>query len=795
MDFSTYISHLEADAGYRGQIVHREEIPARSPRYSSPIEALNPTLDLHLAAQGITRLYSHQARALDSVRSGRHVMIVTAAASGKTLCYNLPAIEAVLGDPRSRAIYLYPTKALAQDQLGKLNDFGLFPTVRFATYDGDTPKPDRAYIRKGAHLVLTNPDMVHVGILPNHTMWAQFFANLRFIVIDEIHSYRGVFGAHVAQVVRRLRRLSAHYDANPQIIACSATIANPAGLMHALTGVEPTVIEDDGAPRAKRHFVFWNPPLVGDAGDRRSAHVEATALFTDLVAHDIRTLTFAKARKSAELILKYARETFNTTNPPLAAQVMSYRAGYTAEERRRIERGLFDGDLMGVTTTNALELGVDVGGLDATVLTGYPGTIASAWQQAGRSGRAGGEALSIMIALDNPLDQFLMRHPEYFFGKPSEQAIVNAHNPRILRSHLACAAHEFPLSEFDSKWFGPEMERLLPDMVAERELVERGGRWYYRGEGSPAARTNIRSASSESYEIRDVSRPAAEGRRILPPPLIAPDGMGRLMGSAEDTRVFHTLHPGAIYLHQGDTFLVQELDAKQHIAWVAPSDANYYTEPRDVTSITILEQKETRPLGPAEAFFGEVVVSNQVVGYRCKQLYKDNVLDIVDLDLPEQVFETEAFWFTVPAALVADLAAKGLDLGGSIHAAEHACIGMMPLLATCDRWDLGGVSYPHYPDTGMATVFIYDGHPGGVGIAESTYHRLTELLTTTQQMIAECPCEDGCPSCIQSPKCGNNNEPLDKRGAAFLLEEILKLAPPSALEATAPPVESVIITR
>jgi len=791
MDFSPYIAHLELDPDYRGQIAHREIVPPRGPSYASPIEPLNPTLDLRLAAQGITRLYTHQARALDAARGGEHVMVVTATASGKTLCYNLPAIEAVLMDPRSRALYLYPTKALAQDQLGKLNDFGLFPTVRFATYDGDTPKPDRAYIRKGAHLVLTNPDMVHVGILPNHTMWAQFLANLRYVVIDEIHSYRGVFGAHVAEVIRRLRRLAAQYGADPRIIACSATIANPAELMHALTGVHPTVIEEDGAPRAKRHFLFWNPPLVGQAGERRSAHVEATALFTDLVSNDIRTLTFAKARKSAELILKYARDTFNSTNPPLAAQIMSYRAGYTAEERRRIERGLFDGDLIGVTTTNALELGVDVGGLDATVLTGYPGTIASAWQQAGRSGRAGGpgeEALSILIALDNPLDQFLMRHPEYFFGRTSEQAIVNPHNPRILRSHLACAAHEFPVSPADAKWFGPEMAPLLPDMVESGELVERSGRWYYRGEGSPAARVNIRSASSESYEIRDVSKPAAEGRRILPPPLIAPDGMGRLIGSAEDTRVYHTLHPGAIYLHQGETFLVQELDEKQRIAWVAPSDANYYTEPRDITHITILDERASAPLGPTMAYFGGVIVSNQVLGYRCKQLFKDTVLDIVDLDLSEHVFETEAFWFTVPTPLVAKLSELGLDLGGAIHAAEHASIGMMPLLAGCDRWDIGGVSYPHYPDTGMATVFIYDGHPGGVGIAEAAYHRLAELLRTTQQAIAECACEDGCPSCVQSPKCGNNNEPLDKRGAAWLLDQLL-IEP---IAASPPP--SVIIT-
>lgn len=761
MDFAEYVRQLERDSDYRGQIAHVERIARRSAEYASPCEPLQPELTRRLREMGVERLYSHQAQALDAVRRGEDVVIVTATASGKTLCYNLPTLEAVVTNPSSRALYLFPTKALAQDQLNKLNDFGLFPTVRFATFDGDTAQEDRRYIKRAAHIVLSNPDMLHVGMLPYHTTWAQFFTNLRFVVIDEIHSYRGVFGAHVAQVMRRLRRICAHYGSSPQFIACSATIANPGELVRAVTGVEPTVIDNDGSPSGRRTFIFWNPPLLGPDGSRRSAHVEATNLFTGLVASDVRTLTFAKARKSAELILKYSREVFDRQESALGGRIMSYRAGYTPAERRNIERGLFEGKLIGVTATNALELGVDVGTLDATVLTGYPGTIASAWQQAGRSGRSVGEALSVMIALDNPLDQYLMRHPEYFFGRPSERAIVDADNKKILASHLACAAYELPIMETDLDLFSSRAPLVLEGLAEDGTLVHRNGKWYYRGDRYPAGDVNIRSASTETYQIRDLTRNRA------------------VIGSVEGARAYQTIHPGAIYLHQGETYKVHELNEAELTALAAPTDANYYTEPRETTHIAVANELRSAPLGCTTAYFGEVVVSTQVMGYRCKQLYSDTVLDVVDLDLPEQVFETEAFWFTVPMPLMQEMMRRGLDFCGAIHASEHAAIGMMPLLSTCDRWDIGGVSTPNHPDTEMATIFIYDGYPGGVGIAEGTYERLAELLTATQEMIAACPCADGCPSCVQSPKCGNNNEPLDKQGAAYLLDRILTASPKS----------------
>jgi DEAD/DEAH box helicase domain-containing protein len=763
MNFTDYVTRLKASPDYRGQIAHVEEIPARPARFAETQDPLHPLLHLRLRQLGIERLYTHQAAAVDAARRGEHVLTVTATASGKTLCYNIPTVEAVLNDPRARAFYLFPTKALAQDQLGKLNDFGLFPTVRFATYDGDTPQEERRFIKRGAHIVLTNPDMLHTGILPHHTSWAAFLSHLRFVVLDEIHTYRGVFGAHVAQVIRRLRRLCALYGASPQFIACSATIANPAELMHAITDLAATLIDDNGAPSGKRSFVFWNPPLIAESGERRSAHVEATSLFTDLVRNDVRNITFTKARKSAELILKYAREAFEEIGSPLGGRVMSYRAGYTPEERRAIERGLFEGDLIGVTATNALELGVDVGGLDATVLTGYPGTIASAWQQAGRSGRTQDEALSILVALDNPLDQFLMRHPEYFFGRPCERAIVDPNNRRILGAHLACAAYEHPVSAQDMALFGPRAEGVLAQLEEEGLLAQRSGRWYFAARDYyPAADVNIRSASADNYQIRDLSRG------------------NRLFGTVEAERVYETVHPGAIYMHQGETYLVEDLNENERIAYVVPAEVNYYTEPREWTQITVLEGRDSVPLGATTARFGEVVVTTQVLGYRRKQLYSDSILALIDLDLPERVFETEAFWFTVPEALVAEIAKEGLDLAGAIHAVEHAAIGMMPLFFMCDRWDIGGVSTPNHPDTGQATIFIYDGHPGGVGIAEGTYPRLAELLTATAEMIASCPCPDGCPSCVQSPKCGSNNQPLDKRGALFLLERLLQnpQAPP-----------------
>ncbi len=756
MNIDSYLEDLTKAPFYRGQITHTEKIAALPPIYGELEKPLHPDLISGLKTMGLEKLYSHQAEAVNAAIDGEHVTVVTSTASGKTLCYNLPVLDAILNDSNSRALYLFPTKALAQDQLGKLNEFGLFPTVRFAAYDGDTPQKERQILRKSAHIILTNPDMLHIGIIPSHSHWSSFFAHLKYVVVDELHSYRGVFGAHVAQVIRRLRRICAYYGISPRFICCSATIANPDTLTSKLIGIEdPFIIDRNGAPSGRRSFLFWNPPFIDQAQEeRRSAHVEAASLFTDLVRHGIRNITFARARKSAELILRYAREDFEKSDPHLLTKIRSYRSGYEKEERRDIEQGLFTGKLVGVTATNALELGVDVGGLDATVLTGYPGSISSAWQQAGRAGRSGHSSLSIMLAFNNPLDQFLMRHPEYFFDKPHEHVVIDTDNPRILSQHLLCAADERPLVPADLARFGKTSKHVLEKMTMEGKLILRGGKWYNGGASHPAGDVNIRSASNVTYRIVDVEQ------------------HDKTIGTIEKVSAFKTVHPGAIYLHQGETYLIENLYTEKYIASARLVDANYYTEVRENSFTSVNETRSTILIGTAVACFGSVTVRNQVLGYRQKKLFGDEVISIENLDLPEESFETEALWFSIPPELTAQFD-ETLDLHGSIHAIEHAAIGMMPLLSTCDRWDIGGMSNVNHPDTGLPTIVIYDSYPGGIGIAEATYGKLAELLESTRAVIAECPCTAGCPSCIHSPKCGSGNVPLDKAGALRLLELIL----------------------
>lgn len=744
-----------ASEDYRGQAVHSERIPARPPSYATLERPLPPGIQTSLEAQGIRQLYTHQCAAVEAARQGRDFVVVTSTASGKTLCYNLPVAETLLADPRGRALYLFPTKSLAQDQLIKLSAFDLAPPLRQATFDGDTPSLDRRAIRKASRVVLTNPDMLHVGILPNHASWSQFLARLRFIVVDEIHVYRGVFGAHVASVLRRLLRLAESYGASPQMIACSATIANPGELMRRLTGREADLIACDGSPSGPRTFVLWEPPPTGD-GTRASANSEATRLFCDLVSHGVRTLAFARSRKGAELILKYAREGFARTGSSDGERITSYRAGYTPEHRRQIEQALFRGDLLGVTATNALELGVDLGNLDATLSVGYPGSVSSAWQQAGRAGRSGRASLSVLIGLDDPLDRFVLRHPEFLFGGRCEQAVLDPGNRRVLQAHLACAAHERPLSGDDLARFGPNATAAVQGLEEEGRLDYRNGRFFYGKDDYPAMRVNIRSASAESYEIRLHST------------------AGELLGTMDSARVPYSAHPGAIYLHMGEALLVTGADEARRVIVVEPADADYYTEPRSIGSVTVLEDLAVRPEGLGEVHFGSLVVTSQVIGYRRKQLHSDRVLEACDLVMPESTFETEGFWILFPASLGIRLAERGLDLAGGIHSLEHALTGMLPMIALCDRMDVLGASVPFHPDTGAATLFLYDAHPGGVGLSEVAFERLQELLLAARETIASCRCDDGCPACIQSPYCGLGNDPLDKAASVIAADFLLK---------------------
>jgi len=754
MDVRAFLDELKRKPGYEGQLVHERFIPPRTGRFAELRPPLHPAVREALAAQGITRLYRHQVEAISAVRKGQHTVVVTTTASGKTLCYNLPVLEALLEDPKSRALYVFPTKALAQDQADALGEFG-FPHLTFGTYDGDTPQEQRRRHRERAHILLTNPDMLHIGILPQHYKWATLFRNLRYVVIDDVHVYRGVFGSNVANIIRRLRRICRLHGANPIFICTSATIANPKEFAGSLLGLPVIVVDVDGSPSGPKWFALWNPPIIDEArARRRSTYSEATGLFTDLVRRGVRTITFTQARKITELVFRYARLDLETHHPELAARISPYRAGYLPEERRAIERRLFHGDLIGVVSTSALELGIDVGSLDAAVLVGFPGTIASTWQRAGRAGRGTDEALVVLIALEDALDQYLMRNPDYLFERPVEHAVIDPENPYILAGHLKCAAAEVPLVELDSELFGARLPEITTILHENGDLVTRLGRWYWGKRSYPANEVEVRSASGDSFRIIDEMN-------------------GRLVGTVDSSRAFEQVHPGAIYLHQGEPYLVHRLDLEQRAATVGPTDADYYTQPRTTTDLEILETIKQRPWGPTTAHFGQVEVTTQVIAYARKRLFSDEVLSEEPLDLPEERLQTTALWFPIPPALDDDVRRRGLDLAGGIHAAEHAAIGILPLFAMCDRWDLGGVSYPMYPGMGTAAIFIYEGHPGGVGITEKGFGLLDEFIAATLGAIEACPCEAGCPSCIQSPKCGNMNEPLDKAAAILLLRGLL----------------------
>lgn len=754
MDVGAFLHTIRRSRFYQRQIIHEKRFPARPARFADMAEPLPAPLQGALAGMGIRRLYAHQAAAIEAIRRGENVVLATGTASGKTLAYNIPVLWRLLEEPSARAIYLFPTKALAQDQLRALRDITgrMGWDVLMGTYDGDTPRSARGRLRRSASILLTNPDMLHLGILPNHAAWAHFLTHLRYVVVDEAHSYRGVFGSQVASVIRRLRRLCAFYGNEPQFICCSATIANPGEHVQALTGLPARVIAEDASPHGPRHFVLWNPPFIDIArAARRSANTEAAFLQTELTLAGIRHIVFTRSRKMAELIVMYVRRALQERQPALAEGVKTYRAGYLAEQRRRIERELFEGRLLGVTATSALELGIDIGDLEAAVLVGYPGSIASVWQQAGRAGRGQEESLAVFIGRDDPLDQYLMRHPAALLERSPENALIAPDNVYILTKHLPCAAYELPLSNVDEELFGPGFVDAMIALENEGILEYRNERWYYMGFGYPAEGVSLRSAGGRRMALLD----EAEGYRMLE----------EIEMATAPTRV----HPGAVYLHQGESFLVSNLDMDQGYAVLRPAEVDYYTQPLMVSDLKIVRSFRHRPMGVSTAFYGHVRVTEQVIGFRRLQQFNDTVLDEVPLDLPAQSFETRAVWFDIPASWRVELAKKGMDFHGGLHALEHALIAMLPLFAMCDRNDIGGLSTPAHPDTDLPQIFIYDGFPGGVGIAEKGFELLGELWRETLRLIRECPCEAGCPACVQSPKCGNNNQPLDKSAAAQML--------------------------
>jgi len=773
MNPTKFFKNLKKQRFYDNQLIHIERLGGRMPQYASLERPMMRSLVEALQAGGIKKLYSHQAQAINAARNGKHVVVATSTASGKTLCYNVPVLEAVAQNSRTRALYLFPTKALAQDQLRNLkelvhrfkttaakNNNGKSPfDPRFGTYDGDTPKSSRSRLRQDANILLTNPDMLHIGILPHHQRWSHVLKHLRFVVVDEAHIYRGVFGSHVAVVLRRLTRLCRFYGSRPQFICCSATIANPGEHIKRLTGYTPVVVNEDGSPQAPKQFAMWNPPFTDKAkSGRRSANGEAANLFAELARQNVRNITFTKARVVAELILSYARQNLDRTDPELKTRIASYRAGYLAEHRREVEQALFRGDLIGVTATSALELGVDVGGLDATVSVGYPGTIASLWQQAGRAGRSNSSSLAILVGLDNPLDQYFMRHPKQLFERPTEHALIDPGNLYVLEQHLPCAAHEMPLTRDDESLFGGEFVRAMVNLEERGEVSYEAGqdRWYYHGTDYPARRVNIRSVGSRPVVLVDGSK------------------KGKRLEEMDEASALGRVHPGAIYMHQGENYLVSDLNLQKGRATLIPAQVDYYTQVHERSDIGIIRSMQHKQMGHCTAFWGAVRVSQQVVGYRRVRQFSEANLGDTPLEMPENIFETRALWWDVPPEWAGSLARRGRDFLGGLHAVEHAAIGLLPLFAMCDRWDIGGLSTPAHPATGLPQIFIYDGYPGGVGITEQGFNLLADLWEATLTTIKECPCDDGCPSCIYSPKCGNNNSPLDKQAAAWILESLLR---------------------
>jgi len=752
------------DTGREDGRLVREAREGASPGTPAPlIDDLHPKLLDGLARTGVERLYSHQAEALAAAWEGPTI-VTTGTASGKSMCFNLPTLEVLCRDPRARAIYLYPTKALAQDQARALSSFALSGVVRPAIYDGDTPREERAQIRRGANVILTNPDMLHVGILPNHAAWADLFANLAVVVIDEAHVYRGVFGSHVANVIRRLRRIAAAYGTEPRVMLASATIANPVELAERLTGLEDfTLIDRDGSPKPERRIAIWNPPLTDEAsGARRSALGEAAEMLAGLVREGARAICFMKSRKGVEVLSRLVHDDLATSDPELAERVAPYRAGYTAQQRRELEQRLMGGELRAIVTTDALELGIDVGELDAAIVVTFPGTVASLRQMWGRAGRRG-RGLAVYVAGEDALDQFFCRHPDEFLDRPVEAAILDHESPLIYRQHLLCAAHEGPLSRSDADFLGPRWEAAAEQLESAGELRRRAGK--VTGETFvprhpdryPAGDVSLRSASAESFAIVDVSS-------------------GELLGTTEAARAHSTVHEGAVYMHLGRSYEVRELDLDRRRAMVSPFSGEWYTQPKRSTDTEIVRLLDRREALGVTLSFGEVSVTETVLAYQRRKLADHSQLDLFALDLPPTSFQTQALWFELDAEELAERVSME-QLLGSLHATEHAQIAVLPLIAMCDRWDIGGLSTNFHPQTGVPTIFIYDGHPGGVGITRIAFQRFEELCSDAQRLIAGCSCRSGCPSCVQSPKCGNLNEPLSKAGALLVLDALLASSP------------------
>ena len=764
------------------QLVHVHEIPARTAVTVPWPDWVHPDVVNAYANLGVQSPWRHQAQAADAAHAGRNVIVSTGTASGKSLAYQLPVLDAIhrsglservtLEPDGAVALYLAPTKALAADQLSAVKALGL-PTVRAETYDGDTDLGARRWIRDHANLVLANPDMLHFGVLPNHAWWARFFRRLKYVVIDEAHSYRGVFGSNVANLMRRLRRICRWYGADPVFIGASATSSDPGESFGRLIGAPVEAVTEDASPHGAVTVAFWEPQLTelkGENGarERRTVIAETSDLLANLVSAQVRTIAFIKSRRGAESIATISRRLLDEVHPSLPGRVAAYRSGYLPEERRELERRLRSGELLGISSTSALELGIDISGLDAVLVAGWPGTRASLFQQIGRAGRAGQDALAAFVASDDPLDTYLVHHPEAVFDRSVEATVFDPANPYVLGPHLCAAAAELPLRPEEREDFGPTAAGLLEQLVEQGYLRRRPAGWFWTHAESAASLVNLRAAGGGPISIVESET-------------------GTLLGTMDSPQSHYQAHTGAVYVHQGQTFVVDELNEADHCAMVTRANPEFYTQARDVTQIEVLETERSEQWGELQACFGTVKVTTQVVSFQRKALVSNEILGEEPLELEARELFTKAVWFVLPEDELLGAGLAAADFPGALHAAEHASIGMLPLVATSDRWDIGGVSTALHADTGRPTIFVYDGHPGGAGFAERAYEAAPVWLSATRDAIRSCECETGCPSCVQSPKCGNKNNPLDKNGAVTLLGVLLDNAPagPDAGAATA----------
>lgn len=735
-----------------GALTHWETLPARGARFGELQPPLPEALCAALASRGIERLYSHQVHAIEASRAGLDTVVVTGTASGKSLCFHLPVIERLLEEPGATALYLFPTKALAQDQLKGLtrlvqSGLGLAGEVRAGVYDGDTAASTRRKLRDEANVILSNPDMLHAGILPQHARWARFLRNLRYVVVDEMHAYRGIFGSHVSLVLRRLERLARHYGGGFRYVLCSATIRNPGELAGALTGREVVVVDDDGAPRGEKHFVFWNPPFRDEARvERRSSNVEGSTLLAGLLERGAQTIAFTKSRVSAELVYRYAHEQLERARPrlpeanpgsvmvpgaPLHERLRPYRGGYLPEERRAIERALFSGELRGVVSTNALELGIDVGGLDAAVLVGAAPTLASIWQQAGRAGRTGAPSVVVLVAYNDTVDQYLMRRPGYLFGRATEAACVDPHNPYILAQQMACAAYELPLTAADEGAFGDQMHDVLAALEEAGETRVIDGRAYWAKTDFPGAKVALRTMSDDTYTIVDATRDNA------------------MLGTVDAVSGLELVYPDAIYLHEGATWWVRSLDLEQKVATVEPRTVDYYTQPVLDSNVRVRHEVRARDWRGECVPFGELTYSWQTIAFKKIRYRSLDSIGYHPLDLPRLTLETAGFWLAPGEATARELAHRGLDPWEALSGVRNLFVQLLPLMAMCDPSDLGGLL--DSSNTGRPTLFLFDRYPGGLGFAEQGWARLDELAESALAHLEGCPCGDGCPACVGLP--------------------------------------------